>query len=158
MLRWKTLKTKARRLFRVFSRRFYLFASISISIIFLIALFIYGSLLLGIKIGLIDYLSVVLGGVIISLLTVLTPYMIGEAKKKIKKRKRRRKNYPIQLITSNPPEIDKAKLEYQAKKIENIIKDLNKICIECISKKCGKCRIKQEITPTLNKLIKSLKD
>ena len=141
------------------SKGLYLVAAVMLAIVFLVCFFIYGFIVLGIRPS--DFLGLIAGGIAATLAIALLPYAtakINEIRKAGGRRKRRAKRkYSIYLLTDKPPERDIERLKVQAERIDVIISDLKKMCSECLSRKCGKCRIKREIIPTLEKVKRSLK-
>jgi len=141
------------------SKGLYIVASVMLAAVFLTGFFVYGIIVLGIKPY--DFLSLISGGIAATLAITLSPYVAVKLKEKQRKypRKRRKteRNYPIYLLTNNPPDYDVARLKAQAERIDFVIRDLNKLCSECLSRKCRKCRIKREILPTLEKIEKRLR-
>jgi len=161
MLRWRELKVK--KVFATIKDKLpkansvYLITSVMISVVFLTIFFIYGVTVIGIKPY--DFFGMVASGIIVALIVASSPYLIANIKKKKTKRTRKKKkDYPICLLTNNPPGVDAKKLKIQSERIDFIIKDLNKICSECLSKKCSRCRINREIIPALKKIEKKLRE
>ena len=140
------------------SKGLYLVAAIMLAIVFLVCFFIYGFIVLGIRPS--DFLGLISGGAAAALAIVLLPYAMAKVKEIREAGRRRRRRvkpkYSIYLLTDKPPERDVERLRVQAERIEVIINDLKKMCSECLSRKCSKCRINREIIPTLEKIKKEI--
>jgi len=120
---------------------------------FLVSLFVLASLLGAVLITVSTFL---LGGFLVAFGAITTPYIVLTLRQKLrrhrKRRARRKRVYPIHLVTENPPFHDMKALRTQADRIGFIIRDLRRLCDSCITKKCLQCRIEREIVPTLEKV------
>jgi len=121
--------------------------------VFLSSIIGFGMIFLNIRPS--DLVSLVIGGIAVALSVSMIPYIVVFLKKKrrhIRRIKSKKRGYSIFLLTDNSPEYEASRLKLQAERINVIIRDLNAMCSRCISKKCSKCSIKQEIVPTLEKI------
>ena len=135
--------------------KIYLLGAVCISIVFLMFLLMFCLTLFPVNAT--ELLNIVAGGTVLALLIIVTPHLIYQARKDLKKKRRRRpKQYSIQLVTNDPPERSVEVLSTQIKRINLILKDLNELCGKCLTKNCSKCSIKKEIIPTLKKIRKML--
>ena len=131
--------------------KIYLLGAVCITVVFLMFLLMFGSAFFPISTT--ELINIIAGGTVLALVIIITPHLIYQAKKDLKKkRKRNPKQYTIQLVTNDPPEYSSEVLSNQIKRINLIIKDLNNLCEKCLTRKCSKCSIKREILPTLEKI------
>ena len=139
---------------KIVGEKIYLIGSVCISILFLIFLLAFGVSFFPLS-GM-ELLNIVAGGTILALLIIATPYLALQVKRDLKKRRRKPKQYAIQLVTNEPPERDAEVLAMQSKRINLILKDLDELCKKCLTKKCSKCSIKKEVIPALRKAAKQI--